>query len=68
MSYKQVAYLAGNVNACRAVGMIMKKNHDPLIPCHRVIKSDGSLGGYNKGTEAKKQILDAEKNVCLNTN
>jgi O6-methylguanine-DNA--protein-cysteine methyltransferase len=39
----------------------MRKNYDPAIPCHRVIKSDGSMGGYNRGgAMAKKRILAAE--------
>lgn len=62
MSYKEVAELAGSPRAYRAVGAIMRKNIDPMIPCHRVICSDGSLGGYNRGGIAKKQaLLDSEK-------
>jgi O-6-methylguanine DNA methyltransferase len=49
MSYKEVAWRAGNERAARAVGTIMKANHDPKIPCHRVIRSDGGMGGYNAG-------------------
>ncbi|MBP7671047.1 MGMT family protein [Candidatus Gracilibacteria bacterium] len=61
MTYKQVATLAGNPRAARAVGMIMSKNFNPEIPCHRVIRSDGSLGGYNRGgITIKKQILTHE--------
>lgn len=62
LSYKEVATLAGNQKASRAVAMIMSKNFDPSIPCHRVIRTDGSLGGYNRGGEEKKRvILEAEK-------
>ncbi|HLD20407.1 MAG TPA: YbhB/YbcL family Raf kinase inhibitor-like protein [Patescibacteria group bacterium] len=61
MTYKQVAVRAGNPRAARAVGAILKTNFDPAIPCHRVIRSDGSLGGYNRGVELKKKILDQEK-------
>ena len=62
LSYKEVAELAGSPRAFRAVGGIMKKNINPHIPCHRVICSDGSLGGYNRGGIAKKQaLLDSEK-------
>ena len=53
LSYKEVAARAGNVRACRAVGNILNKNHDPRIPCHRVIRSDGEPGGYNRGTKMK---------------
>ncbi len=61
MTYKEVATKAGNVKAARAVGAIMRTNFDPDIPCHRVIKSDGSLGSYNRGGALKKKkILKAE--------
>ncbi|PIR98719.1 MAG: 6-O-methylguanine DNA methyltransferase [Candidatus Colwellbacteria bacterium CG10_big_fil_rev_8_21_14_0_10_41_28] len=63
LSYKQVAELAGSPGAYRAVGNIMSKNRDPNIPCHRVIKSDGSLGGYAFGIEKKRQILQREKAI-----
>ncbi len=54
LSYKQVAQLAGSPRACRVVGNIMKNNFDETVPCHRVIRSDGKAGGYNRGGEAKK--------------
>ena len=60
LSYKEVAKLAGRPKAYRAVGNILNKNYDSQIPCHRVIRSDGSLGGYNKGTASKKTILIRE--------
>ena len=60
MSYKQVATLAGSPRAFRAVGTIMKSNRDPAVPCHRVICSDGSLGGYNSGTDKKRKLLALE--------
>jgi len=47
LSYKEVARRAGNPNAYRAVGTIMSRNKDKNVPCYRVIKSDGSIGGYN---------------------
>ena len=56
LSYRQVATKAGNPKACRAVGNILNKNFDHNIPCHRVIRSDGQLGGYNRG-EIKKRLL-----------
>lgn len=61
LSYKEVAKLAGNEKATRAVGAILHTNYDLKIPCHRVIKSDGSLGGYNRGVKNKKRILKEEK-------
>jgi len=61
LSYKQVASLAGSAGAARAVGSIMKNNYDSTIPCHRVIKSDGSVGEYNRGgSEMKKKLLKDE--------
>lgn len=61
MTYKEVAVAAGNPLAARAVANTMAKNFDMDIPCHRVIRSDGSLGGYNRGgVTVKKQLLIAE--------
>ncbi len=60
LTYKEVAKRAGNVKASKAVGNILNKNHDPKIPCHRVIRSDGELGGYNRGIKKKKLILKSE--------
>ena len=60
-TYKEVATQAGNPRASRAVANIMAANYDPDIPCHRVIRSDGRLGGYNRGGEgAKARILKEE--------
>ena len=60
LSYKQVASKAGSPNAFRAVGNILGKNYDPKIPCHRVIRSDGKTGGYNRGAGQKARILRLE--------
>ncbi|HNY97752.1 MAG TPA: MGMT family protein [Candidatus Pacearchaeota archaeon] len=60
LTYKEVAMRAGNVLAARAVGSILSKNYNPDIPCHRVINSDGSLGGYNRGIKNKLVILRKE--------
>jgi methylated-DNA-[protein]-cysteine S-methyltransferase len=49
MTYKEVAKAAGKPLAFRAVGNIMSTNYDPAIPCHRVVRSDGKPGGYNRG-------------------
>lgn len=56
-TYAQVAALAGSPGASRAVGTIMKNNYDPTVPCHRVIKSDGTVGAYNRGGPAAKRAL-----------
>jgi methylated-DNA-[protein]-cysteine S-methyltransferase len=62
MSYKEVAARAGHSGAARAVGAIMRSNKDTSVPCHRVIKSDGTLGGYNglRGVESKRTLLHRE--------
>lgn len=57
MSYKEVAVQAGNPEAAHAVARIMASNYDLSIPCHRVIRSNGTLGGYNRGGETRKRIL-----------
>lgn len=60
LSYKEVAVKSGSPKAFRAVGNILNKNFDKNIPCHRVIKSNGKLGGYNRGVTNKKNILKKE--------
>jgi O-6-methylguanine DNA methyltransferase len=60
MSYKQVAEMAGSPRAYRAVGSIMKSNYDETIPCHRVVKSSGEIGQYNRGQSLKRARLVAE--------
>ncbi len=60
LTYKKVAILAGHPEAYRAVGNILNKNYNPKIPCHRVIRSDGKTGGYNRGSENKAKILKSE--------
>ncbi len=64
LTYKQVAERAGFPKAYRAVGNILNKNYDPAIPCHRVVRSNGTTGGYNRGPKKKKLLLkqEAEKN------
>lgn len=61
MTYKQVARAAGRPKAYRAVGNVLNKNYDPAIPCHRVIRSDGTTGGYNRGGEEKQKRLKQER-------
>lgn len=60
LTYKEVAKRAGKPLAMRAVGNILSKNHDKKIPCHRVIRSDGKIGGYNGGWNRKRELLREE--------
>ena len=60
-SYAEIAAAAGNANAVRAAGSANGANHVPvLIPCHCVIRSDGSLGGYAYGLVIKRELLARE--------
>jgi len=60
MTYAKIAKIAGRPKAWRAVGNILNKNKDPNIPCHRVIRSDGKIGGYNLGQNKKITLLKKE--------
>ena len=61
MSYGQVARMAGNPRGARAVGFVLHRNPEPgVIPCHRVVGADGSLGGYSAGLDRKRFLLDLE--------
>ena len=60
-SYAAVARLAGNPKAVRAVGTACATNPMPVVvPCHRVVRSDGSMGGYLGGADAKQTLLTLE--------
>jgi methylated-DNA-[protein]-cysteine S-methyltransferase len=60
-SYKWVARRIGRPKAFRAVGNALKRNNRaPAIPCHRVVRSDGSIGGYSKGLKLKRALLRSE--------
>ncbi|HEU4914682.1 MAG TPA: methylated-DNA--[protein]-cysteine S-methyltransferase [Candidatus Saccharimonadales bacterium] len=62
MTYKQLAQAAGNPAAVRAAGTICGRNRlILLVPCHRVLKSDGSIGSYLYGPTLKKSLLDRER-------
>lgn len=62
LSYKEVAVRAGYPGAYRAVGNILNKNRDfKNIPCHRVIRSNGKIGGYVFGSKRKALLLNKEK-------
>ena len=61
-TYKEVAVLAGRPpRFARAVGNVLSKNFNPKIPCHRVIRSNGKIGGYNRGMDKKILLLKKEK-------
>jgi O-6-methylguanine DNA methyltransferase len=61
MTYKEVARRAGRPNAYRAVGNIMHNNPDMArVPCHRVVRSDGTPGGYARGARKKIELLRRE--------
>ncbi len=60
LTYKQVAARASRPKAYRAVGNVLNKNFNPKIPCHRVVRSDGKVGGYNRGAKEKLRKLQRE--------
>ena len=60
MSYKEVAKRAGFPRAWRAVGNILNKNRNSEVPCHRIIRSDGRVGGFFGGTKRKTLLLKKE--------
>lgn len=62
-TYKQIAVAIGKPNSSRAVANACAANpYSPAVPCHRVIRSDGRIGGYsgNGGTEGKRMMLEQE--------
>ncbi len=64
VTYRELAKKIGQPGAARAVGTVMAKNPLPLIiPCHRVIRSDGKLGGFSApgGIKTKKRLIDLER-------
>lgn len=66
MTYKAIAIMLGNENAMRAVGRANATNHAPIIiPCHRVIASNGKLGGYSGGVSLKEKLLELEGSLSL---
>jgi len=61
MTYGEVARVAGRPGAARAVGTIMARNTDKTVPCHRVIRGDGKIGGYNSlQGPSKRELLVRE--------
>jgi O-6-methylguanine DNA methyltransferase len=67
VSYSDLARMSGNPKAIRAVASVMRNNDFPLVvPCHRVVRKDGSIGGFmgktkGKCVELKKKLLEREK-------
>ncbi|MBN2102000.1 MAG: MGMT family protein [Candidatus Aenigmarchaeota archaeon] len=60
-TYSEIAEIIGNPDASRAVGNALNKNPTPIIvPCHRVVRSDGKAGGFAKGTKKKIELLRKE--------
>jgi methylated-DNA-[protein]-cysteine S-methyltransferase len=60
-SYGWVASRIGKPGACRAVGNALNRNpHIGIVPCHRVVRSDGSAGGFARGAAAKRRMLGSE--------
>lgn len=63
-TYKWVAKKIGYPKAYRAVGNALNKNPWPIIiPCHRVVACDGGLGGYSRGLNRKKKLMELERKI-----
>jgi len=68
ITYGELAKVCGIPKAARLVGQAMAKNPVPLlVPCHRVIRSDGSLGGFAGGSDLKKRLLELENRLTAQT-
>ncbi len=60
-TYAELARAIGKPKASRMIGRILNRNPNPIIvPCHRVVKSDGCVGGYAYGSDAKRRLLEKE--------
>ena len=69
LTYKEVAKKIGHPLSYRAVGNVLGKNVDPKVPCHRVIRSDGKIGGYRDGSLFKiKRLRDEGYPPAMNKN
>lgn len=60
LTYGEVAQKLGNKKLARVVGNALNKNRDKAVFCHRVVRSDGQVGGFNSGTKRKIAILKSE--------
>lgn len=65
MTYGEVAKASGSPGAARAVGTIMAQNYLKDVPCHRVVRSDGKAGAYNRGGEIQKIKMLRSEGVSL---
>jgi methylated-DNA-[protein]-cysteine S-methyltransferase len=60
-TYGDLARALGNPSASRLIGKILGENPNPIrVPCHRIVMSDGKLGGYRDGANKKKELLEKE--------
>ena len=60
-TYKDIAVAVGMPKASRLIGKILNRNPNPIVvPCHRVVRSNGSIGGYRFGTKMKVELLKKE--------
>jgi len=63
LTYQQVAQKIGHPQTYRAVGNALNKNRSRQVPCHRVIRSNGQIGGYQRGSHLKENLLKKEKAI-----
>lgn len=59
-TYSEIAKIIGNKNSARAVGNALNKNPYKNVPCHRVVKSSGEIGGFARGKKEKVKLLRKE--------
>jgi methylated-DNA-[protein]-cysteine S-methyltransferase len=59
-TYSEIAKAIGKPSACRAVGNALNKNRSTRVPCHRVVRSDGRIGGFAHGSRKKQEMLSKE--------
>ena len=60
-TYAELAKAAGKPKASRVIGQILNRNPNPIVvPCHRVVRSNGDLGGYAYGSGAKRKLIENE--------
>ena len=67
-TYKSIAVAVGRPRAYRGVAQALAQNFDPKIPCHRVVRSDGNLGGYNRGGLIREAKLLRSDGVLVKNN
>ncbi len=68
-TYKDIAVAVGMPKASRLIGKILNRNPNPIVvPCHRVVRSNGSIGGYRFGTKMKAELLKKEGIVINESN